>query len=88
MKVKLTISFKNGNKMKIIRNIGEPPKGTSKETHYQLECQELMDCITKNGLNVLIPPTQIDNVTIKTKDGDKKYGKTSCSSFQSRQALQ
>ncbi len=76
MKLKLTVSFKNGNTLKIIKNIGDPPKGTDRDTHYLLESYEMVDNILKNGLSVLIPPTQIDKVFVKPKKGGEKNADT------------
>ena len=87
MKLKLTVNFKNGQKIKMIKNIGEPPKGTDKDTHYLLESHEMADSIVNNGLNVFIPPTQIERVFVQPKKGDKN-AQASCGASESRQALQ
>jgi len=88
VKVKLTVSFKNGNKLKMIKNIGEPPKGTDKDTHYLLETYAMVENLTQNGLNVFSPPTQIEKVYIKPKkNGDKKHGAASSAVAEIGQAM-
>lgn len=88
LKLKLTVNFKNGQKIKMIKNIGEPPKGTDKDTHYLLESHEMADSIVNNGLNVFIPPTQIERVFVQPKKGEEKNAQASCGSDKGRQALQ
>lgn len=75
----------------MIKNIGEPPKGTDKDTHYLLESHEMVENIVNNGLNVFIPPTQIERVFVQPKKGEEKNAhdrQASCGSDKGRQALQ
>ncbi len=64
MKIRLTINFKNGSKVKVIKRMSDPPKGTKLETHYMLEAQEMADCINNNGLSLSFSPAQIEKVII------------------------
>jgi hypothetical protein len=72
----------------MIKNIGEPPKGTDKATHYLLETCAMVENLTQNGLNVFIPPTQIEKVFIKPKkNGDKKDARSSSAAVEVGQVM-
>lgn len=73
MKIKLTVNFKNGKKMSVIKKLSDPPKGTDIDTHYMLEAYDIVDKIQQNGLCLSIPPTQIENIFVQPK-GEKKDG--------------
>lgn len=85
MKLKLTICFKNGCKVEMIKRIDDPPKGTNADTHYMLEAHELVDMINQNGLCLSISPAQIGNILIQPKPEGKNGSSTS--SGHKRQAV-
>jgi hypothetical protein len=67
MKLKLTVTMKNGCKVKVIKKVSDPPKGTDLDTHYMLEAVDMADKIQQNGLCLTIPPTQIGDIVIQPK---------------------
>lgn len=71
MKLKITIDFKSGGKVKIIKRLSNPPKGTDINTHYMLESVDLVEKIQNNGLCLQISPAQIGNIFIQPRKGDK-----------------
>lgn len=71
MKLKVTITFKSGSKVKIIKRMSEPPKGTDINTHYMLEAVDLVEKIQNNGLCLQISPAQIGDVFIQPRGEDK-----------------
>jgi len=72
MKLKVTITFKNGSKVKILKRLSDPPKGTDINTHYMLESVDLVEKIQNNGLCLSISPAQIGSVFIQPRvEGNK-----------------
>ena len=72
MKLKVTIKFKNGPTIKILKHLSAPPKGTDINTHYMLESVDLVEKIQNNGLCLSISPAQIGNVFIQPRvEGNK-----------------
>jgi len=71
MKLKVTITFKNGSKVKILKRLSDPPKGTDINTHYMLESVDLVEKIQNNGLCLSISPAQIGNIFIQPREGGK-----------------
>jgi riboflavin synthase alpha subunit len=67
MKIKVTIKFKNGSTVKIMKPLSAPPKGTDINTHYMLESVDLVEKIQNNGLCLTISPAQIGNVFIQPR---------------------
>jgi len=82
MKLKVTIKFKNGSTVKIMKPLSTPPKGTDINTHYMLESVDLVEKIQNNGLCLSISPAQIGGVFIQPRvegnkneyDGDFDFG--------------
>ncbi len=71
MKLKLTVQFKNGSKVKMIKRLSDPPKGTDTETHYMLESCQIAESIQQNGLCLSISPAQIENIFIQPRKEGK-----------------
>jgi hypothetical protein len=67
MKLKVTIKFKNGSTVKIMKPLSAPPKGTDINTHYMLESVDLVEKIQNNGLCLSISPAQIGSVFIQPR---------------------
>lgn len=71
MKLKVTVKMKSGTKISIIKRVDDPPKNTPSDVHYMFEAQNLVEMIQNGGINLYVPPNNIERILIQPREGGK-----------------
>jgi hypothetical protein len=71
MKLKVTVKMKNGTKISMIKRVDDPPKNTPADVHYMFEAQSLVEMIQNGGINLYVPPNNIERILVQPREGDK-----------------
>ena len=88
MKLKITVKMKNGCKISIIKRVDDPPKGTPSDVHYMFEAQSMVEAIQNGGINMFVPPNNIDRILIQPREGASNGDADVCSFVSSGENMQ